>query len=860
MAYLLSPGVLATEQSFSLTVPAVSTTTAATVIASEWGRCEEIVSLFSENDILSQFYKPTISHTDPLQSTYLDFFTMANFFAYGNNLKVVRLVGDNARNANVAIVDGQVSFVSDLIIKNDKEFESRRNSGLLQNIAFAAKYPSSLGNSIAVSIADKYSFPHWQFKTTFDYPPGEGEFSLVVLDTAKAWQTDAYLSVIEKFEGLSFKPGDRKYDGSSKFYKTAINNGSSYIWAGEKDISDILSGKQYVHDVSISDVSVALTAGSVISGASRIVTFIPLTGATTTVQPTQYLVSGHNLIVKPEVIPSSGQINFNQIKSTTYPVSPGMNTPLVVTSAFPFGDSDVIELSFLGDSSSSSIIVDPVNYSIGRSFIVGEDPTPTPTGSDLAVTPTPTGSDLAVTPTPTPTGSFIAASPTPSSSAVLNIVTIDADTLTESGVLTVKVTRNQLVSVTASPYVITLPNSITLSDFQNIDVVYEKKVSGVRRVIKSTEFVRNNTHGTISIVPGIISTVISGANVVTISLSKDPNANSVNIYSKIQLSAGVSDNNIGELNDENLATVVNGFYMFRNPNTIDITLVLMGQYLNPAIVNWVISNVTEVRQDCVCFYSPPLSTVLDNRGKELEDVISFKNAVGYDSTYSFMDSGWRYQYDRYNDTFHWTPLNPDTAGLVARTAYTNDAWWSPAGFNRGKYSNVIKLAWNPGADLGVIAFSGTAISGERDDLYQQSINPVVTFTGEGTVLFGDKTSTLKPDAFSRINVRMLFILLKKAISRVSKYFLFEFNDSVTQQLYVLTVSPFLRDIEARRGIQQGGWRVICDDSINTPVVIDRNEFKAVFMIKPNRSINFIYLTFAAVSSDSSMSFSEGMSI
>lgn len=807
MAYLLSPGVLATEQSYDLNVNAVSTTTGATVIASEWGRCEEIVSVFSENDILSKFYKPTISLTDPLQSTYLDFFTMSNFFNYGNNLKVIRLVGDNARNANAAIIDGVVSSTPDLIIKNSKEFESRRNSGLLENIAFVAKYPSGLGNSIAVSLADKYSFPHWRFKTAFDYPPGDGEFSMVVIDTGKVWSSSAYLNVIEKFEGLSFIPGDRKYDGSSKFYKTAINAGSQYIWVGEKDISDVLSGKQHVHTVSITDITVALTASSVVPSSTRVLTYTPTGGAVTTVQPTLYTVSGSNLLVKPEVISANGNVTFTQTKSFPKTVTPTATQTEVISTlgSIDLIGGDTVVLSYLGDTASSAVILAPADYVI----------------------------------------------------ATPNTITIDADVLAEDGVVTVSVTRAQTVAVTATNYEITLPGTITLSSFQNIDVVYEKKALGYRKTLKSTDFSRNNGTNKIIIDAGIISTVASGDNIVTVKVSKDPNSVVDNIYSNITMAAGVSDNNIGELNDDNTATVVNGFYAFRNPNSIDISLILMGQYLNPVIVNWVISNVAEVRQDCVVYYSPPLSAVLDNKGKELEDVLTYNNAVNYDSTYKFMDSGWRYQYDRYNDTYHWTPLNPDTAGLCARTDYTNDPWWSPAGFNRGKYANVIKLAWNPGSEFGAVALSGTAISGERDDLYQAAINPVVTFQGEGTILFGDKTGTLTPTATGRINVRRLFIFVKKAISRVAKYFLFEFNDPTTQQIFIQTVTPFLRDIEARRGVQQGGFKVICDSTVNTPAVIDRNEFKAVFLIKPNKSINFVYLQFSAVSSDSNFAFSEG---
>ena len=195
-----------------------------------------------------------------------------------------------------------------------------------------------------------------------------------------------------------------------------------------------------------------------------------------------------------------------------------------------------------------------------------------------------------------------------------------------------------------------------------------------------------------------------------------------------------------------------------------------------------------------------------------------------------MDSGYKYQYDRYNDVYRWVPLNGDMAGLSARTDYTNDAWWSPAGFNRGQIKNVVKLAVNP-------------TKTDRDTLYKNGINPVVAFPGQGTVLFGDKTLLSKPSAFDRIGVRRLFITLEKAIGKASQYQLFEFNDAFTRAQFKNMVEPFLRDVKGRRGITD--FKVVCDDSNNTGVVIDRNEFIGDIYIKPNRSINFITLSFIA---------------
>jgi phage tail sheath protein FI len=196
-----------------------------------------------------------------------------------------------------------------------------------------------------------------------------------------------------------------------------------------------------------------------------------------------------------------------------------------------------------------------------------------------------------------------------------------------------------------------------------------------------------------------------------------------------------------------------------------------------------------------------------------------------------MDSGWKYMYDKYNDKYRWVPLNGDIAGLCARTDQQRDPWFSPAGYDRGIIKNCIKLAYNPNKT-------------DRDALYSKGINPVVSFAGEGTMLYGDKTLLSRPSAFDRINVRRLFIILEKAIARASKSSLFEFNDEFTRAQFVSIVEPFLRTIKGRRGIYD--YRVVCDDTNNTPEIIDRNEFVGDIYVKPARSVNFIQLNFVAV--------------
>jgi hypothetical protein len=270
---------------------------------------------------------------------------------------------------------------------------------------------------------------------------------------------------------------------------------------------------------------------------------------------------------------------------------------------------------------------------------------------------------------------------------------------------------------------------------------------------------------------------------------------------------------------------------FKNVDEVDVALVLTGQH-NSTIVTYIINNLAEYRKDCVVFVSPRRADVVNNLDNEEEDIVDYrKNSITLSSSYAVMDSNWKYQFDKYNNVYRWLPMNGDIAGLCARTDLERDPWWSPAGFNRGQIKNVVRLAWNP-------------TKTDRDELYKNGINPVVTFPGEGTILFGDKTLQSRPSAFDRINVRRLFIVLEKAIARAAKYSLFEFNDQFTRAQFVALVEPYLRDVQGRRGIYQ--YRVVCDQTNNTPEVIDRNEFIGDIYIKPARSINFIQLNFVAV--------------
>jgi hypothetical protein len=269
--------------------------------------------------------------------------------------------------------------------------------------------------------------------------------------------------------------------------------------------------------------------------------------------------------------------------------------------------------------------------------------------------------------------------------------------------------------------------------------------------------------------------------------------------------------------------------LFANKETVDISLVLTGD-ASTTVQQYVITNVVESRADCVGFVSPAKSDVVNTAGNELTNIQTWAGTLN-PSSYVVADSGWKYQLDKYNNVYRWIPLNGDIAGLCVYTDSVTDAWYSPAGFNRGQIKNCIKLAWNPSSTY-------------RDSMYSIGVNSVVSFPGRGTVLFGDKTLQKKPSAFDRINVRRLFIVLEKAISRAAQYSLFEMNDEFTRAQFVSLITPFLRDIKGRRGITD--FKVVCDTTNNTSQVIDSNQFVGDIYIKPARSINYIQLNFVAV--------------
>lgn len=269
--------------------------------------------------------------------------------------------------------------------------------------------------------------------------------------------------------------------------------------------------------------------------------------------------------------------------------------------------------------------------------------------------------------------------------------------------------------------------------------------------------------------------------------------------------------------------------MFSDADTVDVNLLFAGADVDgDTTIAVKLKALAEARKDTLVFLSPPIVATVGSAAPA-DDVKAWAGDI-VGSSYAVLDSTALKVYDKYADVYRWIPACGHMAGLCANTDQVADAWFSPAGFSRGQLLGVAKLAHNPK-------------QADRDSLYKASVNPIVAFPGQGTILFGDKTALVKPSAFDRINVRRLFIVLEKAISTAAKFQLFEFNDEFTRAMFRNMVEPFLRDVQGRRGITD--FAVVCDTTNNTPQIIDANEFRAEIYIKPAHSINFITLSFIA---------------
>lgn len=436
--------------------------------------------------------------------------------------------------------------------------------------------------------------------------------------------------------------------------------------------------------------------------------------------------------------------------------------------------------------------------------------------------------------------------------AIIGFQNLVVDTVAVTSVVDTQGTANTSDDVTTYTYTVTFKNKYTLSELDYKQLTYTRKwgfanyVSGAPTTDNMHIVVSDKT-GDITGVAGTVLEIYENVSKNTTATLTDGTNNyfknvieNKSAWIKVQsdsvlgttvvsgydvLSGGGDGLGEAEIGFGKLAL---GWDLYKDTNSVDVSILLQGKAVGEAnLANYIVQNIAEARKDCVAYLSPTLDGIVSpsNPETKMNNAIAYRNLV-QNSSYWFMDSGYKYRYDKYNDLYRWVPLNGDIGGLSARIR----PWESPAGYKRGIIKNVIKLAFNPNKE-------------QRDQLYSSDINPVMSQVGQGTLLFGDKTGLGLPSAFNRINVRRLFITVEKAIATASASFLFDFNDEFTQTQFKNLVEPYLRDIQGQRGIID--FRVISDGTVNTPDIIDRNIFRGSVYIKPARTINFIELTFVA---------------
>lgn len=764
MAFMVSPGVNVSEIDLTTRVPIPSTSVGAFSGLFKWGPINEIVSVTNDNDLVAKFGK-----TD--QYTYPSVMTAASFLSYSNNLEVVRA-------ANTSLAKNSSTSGTGILIENDDDYVKNYENTGSDGINFCAKYAGGIGNSLKVSVC----------------LPDRANTE-VAADGSVGLAANTKVLLTGTFDA---DPNVTLFEG----------NGSN----------DVLN------ELRVGDV-IEIFGGNI--------------GLVTNV------VSNTNFTAVKYDPNQAGNVEINLFEESSV-----IANTVIRYARSGFEESQTIFGTISIPSNSKSVTGSKTFFEYQLS--VGDILRFTDTqGVDVARRVESIESNFALTLSEPVDNSVSAASfsrewefrssfeNAPLTSAFAYKETGNKDILDEVHVIVVD--EDGLITGTQDKRGYGTKSSVSnLERYANLSVASNAVgLNGTstfyKEVINRTsQYLRWLDHDSVgdAITFGQFNLSNSWGHELTFGETKPFNGSqtiqlggnqgSTRTQSTQSLSGGNDGNSTASDADR-----ITGFNYFRNPEDIDVSLVITGE-VSEIVQTYVINNICEYRKDCVAFVSPTYSDV-STRGTEANSIVEKRSKLP-SSSYAVMDGNFKYAFDRFSSVNRYIPLNGDLAGLCAQSDNQNP-FISPAGFNRGNIRNVTKLAYNP-------------TLAERDKLYAAGVNPVISLPGGGTILFGDKTLLSKPSAFDRINVRRLFIILEKAIANAAQFSLFEFNDEFTRASFVSLVEPFLRDVQGRRGITD--YRVVCDGTNNPPVVVDRNEFRGDIFIKPNRSINFINLNFVAV--------------
>ena len=837
MGFLVSPGIGITEVDQTNIVPATSTSVGGYAGHFNWGPVDELITVGSEKELATAYGSPTAGDTTR------SFLTAASFLKYSNSLRVSRAIGLGAINA---------ADSNPVLIKNKDYYDTL--TGL--DFVFSARYPGKLGNSIQVSYAHVggnttgAAYDNWEFKSIFVSPPNQSltaqqagisshdEIHVVVVDRL-GLITGTKGAVLETYEGLSLGSNAKNEDGGSIFYKDVINQTSSYVYVNTltetfaQADTDINSASVF----SVNPISTQSEASIELPFVLSVQTVITYSGGAT---ETTTVNSAKTVSVNAGYIGLNGnnvKLNIRLLESSAAPAVAAhgyikFGTPLN-------GDTVTVDGTTFTKAASASgsnfvTVADLVTLVGGLSgvtaVLVG-----TNVINIVAASVGVAGNTKTLVKGVNNAGTLSISGPTlrgglPAASLLYNSVTIDMLSAV-SGYVTYDVTVSTSTIVVGP--VTKNTTSVSLADIIN-EVNYKATL------------LDNNDHEPLSFsVDGLPVTAASPIasmklDIETILPYTASNQTKLNIY---QFSGGevvtYADNTL--VNIYNLSdgadgailpgNVVSALDQFRDKEIVDINLLFAEAFnVSQETVDTALIGITDYRKDIVGFISAPIAiaNLTSNAAKKAELIAKFDAIPS--TSYILFDETPVYTYNKYTDKYLWIPACGHTAGLCANADFVAEPWFSPAGFNRGQLKGVTKIAYNPN-------------QADRDDLYKKRINSIVSIPGEGVVLIGDKTALSKPSAFDRVNVRRLFNVLERSIANAAKFQLFELNDEFTRASFKNTIEPFLRDVQGRRGLID--FRVICDETNNTPVIIDSNQFVGDIYLKPSRSINFIRLNFIA---------------
>ena len=825
MAFQVSPGVNVSEIDLTTVVPAVSSTEGAIAGVFRWGPVEERVLVSSENELVARFGKPT-------SDNFETFFAAANFLSYGNKLYVSRAGDDFAFNAYSTASGARVtkpSVLSGVVIANTSGGFTCTSTSL------------EVGDTITVTgtITDNGdadgSISGYSSPTTYKVSAVTGTAGAVTGFTLTTTSDTAITTTAGVTVGATFT--------ATITENTLIENKADFDATYSSLDADALYWARYAGVLGNSlKVSVCDSAAAYSSVLFSGTNFANL-GATFTAVPGSTSVAVANVVNSAldslnlgdlieidsrllKVTAKSALASTSEVTLATVTITDTAGAFACDSASISVGDIVTITGTFGGTGSI-------VGYTSGKRYKISVENNTTFTLVNLDGT-------AIVTTAGTPTGlTYKAQTPTTATLTVDNAFT-GIDTTTVTGTtrywefyndFSIAPGTSESVAAAGGAFdelhvVVVDEDGLFTGEAGTIIEKYQSvsRASNAKGPEGGTIYYRDLINNNSQYIYVGAAREAGYDEVAATSAA-------VTATTPLTLSFRGGADSAAE-GSVTLASLSSAWDLFKNAEEVDVSLLVAGKAVGlngVQLANYLIDNIAEYRRDCVVFISPRATDVV-NQVTAAENAVAFRNNLR-STSYAVLDSGYKYQYDRYNDVNRYIPLNGDIAGLCVRTDETRDPWFSPAGFNRGQVKNILKLAYNPD-------------KAKRDLLYKAGVNPVVSFPGQGTVLYGDKTLLSKPSAFDRINVRRLFIVLEKAIATSAKFSLFEFNDEFTRAQFRSLVEPYLRDVLGRRGIYD--FRVVCDNTNNTAEVIDRNEFIGDIYIKPARSINFIQLNFVAV--------------